>query len=45
MYSEHNGGGNICFGDGSIHFFSDEISLISFAELSSINEGEVPGEF
>lgn len=45
MYSEHLGGGNVVFGDGSTHFFSDDISLITFAELSSMNEGEVPGEY
>jgi len=45
MYSEHPGGGNLTFGDGSVHFFSDEISLIVFAELSSMNEGEVPGDW
>ena len=45
MYAEHPGGGNLTFGDGSVHFFSDEVSLIVFAELSSMNEGEVPGEW
>lgn len=45
MYSEHLGGGNLVFGDGSVHFFADSISLITFAELSSMNEGEVPGEY
>ena len=41
MYSEHPGGGNISFGDGSVHFFSETISLITFAEMSSLNEGEI----
>ncbi|QEG23745.1 DUF1559 domain-containing protein [Mariniblastus fucicola] len=45
MYSEHPGGGNICFGDGSVHFFQQDIDLITFAELSSMNEGEVAGEY
>lgn len=45
MYAEHPGGGNLCFGDGSVHFFSDTISLITFAELSSIDEGEIAGEW
>ena len=45
MYAEHPGGGNICFGDGSVHFFNESIDLITFAELSSINEGEVAGEY
>ena len=45
MYSEHPGGGNICFGDGSVHFFQQDIDLITFAEFSSMNEGEVAGEY
>jgi prepilin-type N-terminal cleavage/methylation domain-containing protein/prepilin-type processing-associated H-X9-DG protein len=45
MFAEHLGGGNIVFGDGSVHFFDEEMSLITFAEMSSMNEGEVPGEY
>ena len=45
MYAEHLGGGNVCLGDGSVHFFSENLDLITFAELSSMNEGEVPGEW
>jgi prepilin-type processing-associated H-X9-DG protein len=45
MYSEHPGGGNVSFGDGSVHFFSQDIDLFTFAELSSINEGEVVGDW
>ncbi len=45
MYSEHPGGGNICMGDGSVHFVSENVDLITWAELSSIAEGEVVGEW
>lgn len=45
MYSEHPGGGNICLGDGSVRFISEDIDLILFAELSSIDEGELLEEF
>ncbi|MCA9015690.1 MAG: DUF1559 domain-containing protein [Planctomycetaceae bacterium] len=45
MYSEHIGGGHICLGDGSVRFVSENIDLILWAELSSISEGEVIGEF
>jgi len=45
MYAEHTGGGNICFGDGSVHFFSELIDLIVFAELSSQSEGEIIGDW
>ena len=41
MYSEHPAGGNVCMGDGSVHFISQGIDLITFAELSSMDEGEV----
>jgi len=45
MYSEHVGGGHICMGDGSVRFVSENIDLLLWAALSSINEGEVIGEF
>ncbi len=45
MFAEHPGGGNICFGDGSVHFFNEDISLVTFAELSNVNEGEIAGEY
>ena len=45
MFSEHPGGGNVCFGDGSIRFVSEHINLILFAELSSMNEGEIIESF
>jgi prepilin-type N-terminal cleavage/methylation domain-containing protein/prepilin-type processing-associated H-X9-DG protein len=41
MYSEHRGGGNILFGDGAVHFLSENTNLLLAAELASINEGEV----
>ena len=45
MYSEHTGGGNIVLGDGSVRFISEYVDLFLWAELSSMNEGEVIGEF
>ncbi len=45
MFSEHPGGGNVVFGDGSVHFIAESVSLITWAELSSIGEGEVPGSW
>lgn len=45
MYSEHTGGGHIGLGDGSVRFVSENINLILWAELSSMGEGEVTGEF
>ena len=45
MYSEHTGGGHVGLGDGSVRFISENVDLILWAELSSMNEGEVIGEF
>ena len=41
MYSEHPGGGNVCFGDGSVRFISESVDLILWAEMSSMNEREI----
>ena len=43
MYAEHPGGGNLVMGDGSVHFFPDTVDLFTFAELSSMGEGEAIG--
>ncbi|MCA9087165.1 MAG: DUF1559 domain-containing protein [Planctomycetaceae bacterium] len=45
MYSEHEGGGHVCMGDGSVRFVSENIHLLTWARLSSMGEGEVVGEF
>jgi prepilin-type N-terminal cleavage/methylation domain-containing protein/prepilin-type processing-associated H-X9-DG protein len=45
MYSEHAGGGNVGMGDGSVHFISEIVDLITWAELSSIGEDEMVGEW
>lgn len=45
MYSEHIGGGLVCLGDGSVRFVSENIDLLLFAALSSIDEKEVTGDF
>lgn len=41
MYSEHPGGGNVCLGDASVRFVSDDVDLILWAEMSSISESEI----
>ena len=40
MVAEHLGGGNVCFGDGSVRWVSELVDLILWAEISSMNEGE-----
>ncbi|MFN3192551.1 MAG: DUF1559 domain-containing protein [Aureliella sp.] len=41
MFAEHTGGGNVAFGDGSVRFISQSVDLFIWAELSSMDEGEV----
>jgi type II secretory pathway pseudopilin PulG len=41
MFAEHPGGGQICLGDGSVRFVDENVDLILWAELSSMNEGEI----
>lgn len=40
MFAEHPGGGHVCLGDGSVRFFSADVDLLVWAELSSIQEHE-----
>lgn len=41
MYSEHPGGGNVLYGDGSVRYMQQTIDLLAAAEVASMNEGEV----
>lgn len=41
MYAEHPGGGMVGLGDGSTRFISEFVDLFLWAELSSMDEGEV----
>ncbi|MHB1556331.1 MAG: DUF1559 family PulG-like putative transporter [Isosphaeraceae bacterium] len=41
--SQHPGGANFCFADGSVHFLKASISPISYNALGSRNGGEVVG--
>jgi hypothetical protein len=43
--SMHVGGGHFLMGDGTVRFISDNISLATYRALSSIDGGEVLGEF
>jgi prepilin-type N-terminal cleavage/methylation domain-containing protein/prepilin-type processing-associated H-X9-DG protein len=38
--SEHNGGANVAFGDGSVRFLSDSLSPITFQALATVAGGE-----
>ncbi len=44
MYAEHVAGGYVCMGDGSVRLIPNDIDLIAFAEMSSMNEGEVQSD-
>ena len=41
--SNHNGGVNVLFGDGSVHFISDSVNPTTWKSLSTRNGGEVVG--
>ncbi|MFN9717500.1 MAG: DUF1559 domain-containing protein [Planctomycetota bacterium] len=43
--SRHVGGVQVCLGDGSVRFISENIDLVLFQNLGSINGGETVGEF
>lgn len=45
MYAEHPAGGYACMGDGSVRFMPNDMDLIVFSELSSMNEGEASKGF
>ena len=45
MAADHPGGGFVALGDGSVRFISENVDLILFAELSSMNEGELIEDF
>ena len=45
MYSNHPGGCNVAFGDGSVRFIGEFIRADIWAALSSMNGGEVIGEY
>ncbi len=43
-FSFHNNGANTLFGDGSVHFLPDSISIVTYAALVTRDSGEtVPG--
>ncbi|MBA4063874.1 MAG: prepilin-type cleavage/methylation domain-containing protein [Isosphaera sp.] len=41
MGSQHAGGANFCFGDGTVRFLRESIPLDTYKALASINGGEV----
>lgn len=45
MFAEHPGGGNIALGDASVRFVAEDIDLLVWAALSSMNEAEPTGAF
>lgn len=44
MFADHPGGGNVALGDASVRFVSQDVSLLLWAEASSIAEGETQDE-
>ena len=43
--SNHSGGVNTLFADGSVHFISNNIALTTWRALGTMNGGEVVGEY
>lgn len=39
--SDHSGGGNFLFADGSVHFLSEDISMLTYQQLSTIAGDEI----
>jgi prepilin-type N-terminal cleavage/methylation domain-containing protein/prepilin-type processing-associated H-X9-DG protein len=45
MYSPWSGGAQVLFGDGHVRFIPTTINVDTWAALSSMNEGDVAGEY
>jgi prepilin-type processing-associated H-X9-DG protein len=43
MYSQHPGGCNVLFGDGSVRFISQFINPFTWVAMSTRNQGEMVG--
>jgi prepilin-type N-terminal cleavage/methylation domain-containing protein/prepilin-type processing-associated H-X9-DG protein len=43
LVSNHTGGVNALFGDGSVHFLSNSVSLLTLAQLATRDDGTVIG--
>jgi prepilin-type N-terminal cleavage/methylation domain-containing protein/prepilin-type processing-associated H-X9-DG protein len=43
--SQHVGGGQFLFGDGSVRFISENINISTYGNLACLNDGQVLGEF
>lgn len=44
-FSYHTGGAQFAFGDGSVHFISESISMDTYGRLCGMNDGQVVGEY
>jgi prepilin-type processing-associated H-X9-DG protein len=43
--SHHSGGVNTLFGDGSVHFIADAVSLSTWQALGTIDGGDILGDY
>jgi prepilin-type processing-associated H-X9-DG protein len=44
-FSWHPGGAQFCFADGSVHFITQNVSMETYADLHSINDGHPLGSY
>jgi prepilin-type N-terminal cleavage/methylation domain-containing protein/prepilin-type processing-associated H-X9-DG protein len=45
LVSNHSGGVNVLFGDGSVHFLTDSTDLLTLARLATRDDGAVLGNY
>jgi prepilin-type N-terminal cleavage/methylation domain-containing protein/prepilin-type processing-associated H-X9-DG protein len=45
FHSQHTGGANFCFADGTVHFISDGINLATYRALSTIHANDQIGPY
>ena len=43
-YSFHSGGANVLFGDGSVRFVQESVSIITYAAMVTRSAGEIFAE-
>ena len=45
LSSNHSGGVNVCFGDGTVKFIRNSIDLNTYARIATRDDGGIPGDY